>query len=84
VNVIGFYKMEINMKTLKTYVKTAFIALISLSTAIATENDTFGENVAKAVLFHWSPKPEHIKTPENQDSSDQNKDKDYTNDNLSD
>jgi len=72
------------MKTLKNYLKMAFLTIISLSTAIAADNDTFGENVAKAVLFHWSPKPEHIKTAQSYDDSDQNKNNEYENESLED
>jgi hypothetical protein len=65
------------MKTLKNYLKMAFFAIISLSTALAFENDTFGENIAKAVLFHWSPKPEHIKTVANDARFDHNQENEY-------
>lgn len=66
--------MEISMKTLKNYLKIAFFAIIILSVGLkASSNDAFGENVAKAVLLKWSPKPEHIKASnytniENQDT----------------
>lgn len=73
------------MKTLKNYLKMALIGIIIVSTGVAikaSDSDTFGENVAKAVLLHWSPKPEHIKTAQNYDYSDYNQDnEDEENDN---
>jgi hypothetical protein len=66
------------MKTLKNYLKMALLAIITVLTGASTkasDNDTFGENVAKAVLFHWSPKPEHIKTVENDAPFDHNQEK---------
>ena len=65
------------MKTLKNYLKIAFFAIIILSACLkASGNDIFGENVAKAVLLKWSPKPEHIKTADYNNFDHQ--DTDYT------
>lgn len=65
------------MKTLKNYLKIAFFAIIILSVPLqASGNDSFGENVAKAVLLKWSPKPEHIKASDHTNAKDQ--DSNYT------
>ncbi|RTL07189.1 hypothetical protein EKK58_03370 [Candidatus Dependentiae bacterium] len=74
------------MKTLQNCLYISFFSIICLLTETrlqAYEQDTFGQNVAKAVLLKWSPKPEHIKTTnyayaENQDAEyDSEKENDY-------
>lgn len=63
------------MKILKNCIKTAIFSILSLLGTHylhASEQDTFGENVAKAVLLKWSPKPEHLKTAANAQNENKN------------
>lgn len=63
------------MKILKNCIKTAIFNILFLfgpSFLHCSEQDTFGENVAKAVLLKWSPKPEHIKTAANAQNENKN------------